>query len=207
VAGDRGYGARLDGVAVSDTKQRILDATSTLFRLQGYTGTAMKQVVDASGAPFGSVYHFFPGGKEQLAAEAIVRAGQMYEELVLAVFDCEPDPVAGTRAVFDGAGEVLRQSGYADACPIATVALEVASTSAPLRRATHRVFESWVSTLTSRLADAGADPATARAVAFAVIELLEGAFLLSRAAQDTAPMDAAGNAAVAIVSAAMPATG
>ncbi len=105
---------------MTGTRDRILDATSQLFRLQGYAGTAMKQVVDAAGAPFGSVYHFFPGGKEQLAVEAIERAGKGYEDIVLLVFDAEPDVIAGTRAIFEGAGEVLRQSGYADACPIAT---------------------------------------------------------------------------------------
>ena len=140
---------------MTGTRERILDATSQLFRLQGYAGTAMKQVVDAAGAPFGSVYHFFPGGKEQLAVEAIERAGKGYEDIVLLVFDAEPDVIAGTRAMFEGAGEVLRQSGYADACPIATVALEVASTNEPLRMATARVFESWVVALRAVLATPG----------------------------------------------------
>ena len=191
---------------MTGTRERILDATSELFRLQGYAGTAMKQVVDAAGAPFGSVYHFFPGGKEQLAVEAIERAGKGYEDLVLVVFDAESDAVAGTRAVFAAAAEVLRQSGYADACPIATVALEVASTNEQLRKATARVFEAWVVTLAGRLAAAGAEPATARATAIVVIELLEGAFLLCRAARDTEAMDAAGTAAVALVTAALTAT-
>ncbi|MDD9371512.1 MAG: hypothetical protein PV358_15440, partial [Acidimicrobiales bacterium] len=62
-----------------------------------------------------------------------------------------------------GAAEVLRQSGYEDACPIATVALEVASTSEPLRQAADRVFESWLRTLTSRFVDAGVGPGGARA--------------------------------------------
>jgi AcrR family transcriptional regulator len=189
---------------VTGTRERILDATSELFRLQGYAGTAMKQVVDAAGAPFGSVYHFFPGGKEQLAVEAIERAGKVYEDLVLVVFDAEPDVVAGTRAVFAAAAEVLRQSGYADACPIATVALDVASTNEQLREATARVFEAWVVTLAGRLAAAGAEPATARATAIVVIELLEGAFLLCRAARNTEAMDAAGAAAVALVVMAVP---
>ena len=101
---------------------------------------------------------------------------------------------------------MLRQSGYADACPIATVALEVASTNEPLRMATASVFESWVVALSSRLGDAGAEPATARATAIAVIELLEGAFLLCRAARDTEAMVAAGAAAVALVTAALAAT-
>jgi AcrR family transcriptional regulator len=185
------------------TRERILDATSELFRLQGYAGTGMKQVVTRAEAPFGSVYHFFPGGKEQLAGEAIERAGRFYEDLVLAVFDAEPDVVSGTRAIFDGAAEVLRASGYEDACPIATVALEVASTSEPLRQASHRVFESWLAALTPRLVDAGADPATARSVAISVVALLEGAFLLSRTARTTEAMAATGDAAVAVVEAAL----
>ena len=191
---------------MTGTRERILDATSDLFRLQGYAGTAMKQVVDAAGAPFGSVYHFFPGGKEQLAVEAIERAGKGYEDLVLVVFDAESGAVAGTRAVFAAAAEVLRQSGYEDACPIATVALEVASTNEQLREATARVFEAWVVTLAGRLAADGAEPATARATAIVVIELLEGAFLLCRAARATEAMDAAGTAAVALVTAALTAT-
>ncbi len=188
---------------MTGTRERILDATSDLFRVRGYTGTGMKQVVADAEAPFGSVYHFFPGGKEQLAGEAIERAGRFYHDLVLAVFDAEPDVVAGTRAVFDGAGAVLRDSGYADACPIATVALEVASTSEPLRLASDRVFESWLASLTSRLVDAGAPTATARATAIAVVALLEGAFLLSRSARTTEAMAATGDAAVALVEAAL----
>ena len=188
---------------MTGTRERILDATSELFRVRGYTGTGMKQVVAKAEAPFGSVYHFFPGGKEQLAGEAIERAGRHYHDLVLAVFDAEADVVAGTRAVFDGAGDVLLASGYADACPIATVALEVASTSEPLRQASHRVFESWLTTLTSRLVDAGIDNASARSVAVSVVALLEGAFLLSRAARTTEAMTATGDAAVALVEAAL----
>ena len=185
------------------TRERILDATADLFRVRGYTGTGMKQVVARAEAPFGSVYHYFPGGKEQLAAEAIERAGRFYHDLVLAVFDAEADVVAGTRAVFAGAGEVLRSSGYEDACPIATVALEVASTSEPLRQASDRVFESWLASLSSRLVDAGADAGAARAASISVVALLEGAFLLSRAARTTEAMDAAGAAAVALVEAAL----
>jgi AcrR family transcriptional regulator len=188
---------------VTPTRERILDATADLIRVRGYTATGMKQVVSRAEAPFGSVYHFFPGGKEQLAAEALERAGRFYEDLVLAIFDAEPDVVSGTRAVFAGAAEVLEASGYEDACPIATVALEVVSTSEPLRQASDRVFESWLATLTSRLVDAGASAAAARAAAITVVALLEGAFLLSRAARTTEAMAAAGAAAVAQVEAAL----
>ena len=53
----------------SITKDRIIDSSAELFRRQGYTGTGVKQIVAAASAPFGSIYHFFPGGKEELGAE------------------------------------------------------------------------------------------------------------------------------------------
>ena len=173
------------------------------MRRQGYAGTGMKQVVATAGAPLGSVYHFFPGGKEQLAAASVERAGRFYEELVLAVFDAEDDVLAGTAAVFAGAGAVLEQSGYADACPIATIALEVASTSEPLREATDGVFASWLTTLDVAVRRRRARRRPARALAIAVISLLEGAFLLCRAARTTEAMDANGAAARALVTSAL----
>src|SRR5438067_7631387 len=118
------------------TRDRILDVTAELFRRYGYTGTGLKQIVANANAPFGSLYHFFPGGKEQLGDEVIRRSGKMYEELVETVWRAAPDTVQGVRDVFAGAAEVLRQTDYEDACPIATVALEVASTTDTLRRAT-----------------------------------------------------------------------
>jgi len=189
---------------VATTKVRILDTTAELFRRYGYTGTGLKQVVAEAGAPFGSVYHFFPGGKAQLGEEVIRRSGQMYLELVLAVLDGATDLVAGIGDVFSGAAEVLRETDYIDACPIATVALEVASSNEVLRLATADVFESWTAAATDRFERAGIDAGPARVLAMAVIELLEGAFLLSRAARTTEALDAAGSAAVALVRAAVP---
>jgi AcrR family transcriptional regulator len=183
----------------AETRDRIIDASIDLFRLHGYAGTGMKQIVTSSGAPFGSVYHFFPGGKGQLAEAAIERAGEYYEALVLAILESEDDIVAGVRAVFDGAAEVLDLSDYADACPIATVALEVASTSEPLRKATDRVFQRWFDALAPRLALAGVPAARARPLAIAITGLLEGGFLFSRAAKSTEPMTASGDAAAALV--------
>jgi AcrR family transcriptional regulator len=189
---------------VGDTKQRILDVTAELFRRYGYTGTGLKQIVANANAPFGSVYHHFPGGKQQLGGEVIRRSGQMYEDLVMTVFDAAPDPVTGTRDIFTGAAEVLKQTDYADACPIATVALEVASSNDALRQATADVFESWIAAAVERFKDTGISSRKARELAILLIEQLEGAFLLSRAMRTTEPMQIAGAAMVASVQAAIP---
>jgi AcrR family transcriptional regulator len=191
---------------VGDTKERILDITAELFRRYGYTGTGMKQIVAEAHAPFGSLYHFFPGGKEELGVEVIRRSGQMYGELFEAMMAAAPDLVAGVSDFFAGAAEVLRQTDYADACPIATVALEVASTSEPLRQATAEVFESWTRAVSARLCEGGVAPADARDLAILMINLLEGAFILSRAARTTEALEVAATAAVAAVQAALATT-
>ena len=155
-------------------------------------------------APFGSLYHLFPGGKEQLGAEAIRTSGALYELLIPAVFDPAPDLVTGR-------ADVLRrrrrstssETDYADACPIATVALEVSSSSETMRVACADVFESWIDEGTELHAEAGLDPDTARELTIAMIAALEGAFVLARALRDTEPLDIAGETIAARVQAAI----
>jgi AcrR family transcriptional regulator len=185
------------------TKQRILDATAALFMRYGYTGTGLKQIVADANAPFGSLYHHFPGGKQELGVEVIHRSGAMYGELVMSVFDAAADIVTGVRDCFAGAAEVLRATDYADACPIETVALEVASSNEPLREATARVFESWTQSATARFRAAGIDDQTARELGVFFIMQLEGAFVLCRAARSTEALEIAGKTAVAVVEAAL----
>ena len=115
------------------------------------------------------------------------------------------DPVAATRNFFAAAAAHLVETGYADACPIATVALEVASTNDQLRRATADVFESWISRAADRLVDAGIPPKKARELAIQIVASLEGAFILSRATRSTEAVLVAGEAATAAVRAALPA--
>lgn len=173
---------------MTDTRGRILAMTAELFRRYGYTGTGMKQIVEHANAPYGSIYHFFPGGKEELGREAILRSGRMYGELVAAVMDEADDLVGGIELIFEGAAATLEATDYADACPIATVALEVASTNEPLRQATAEVFEEWIATATDRIEQAGLQRAAARDLAMTILSLLEGAFVFSRALRTTEPV-------------------
>ena len=170
---------------------------------QGYASTGVKQIVAEAGAPFGSLYHFFPAGKEQLGAETIRWSGARYAQLIDVFFVDGADPVAATRAFFAAAGETLRETGYADACPIATVALEISSTSEPMREACAEVFESWIGLTQARLVESGLTAAAARALAISILALLEGAFVLARALRSTEPLLAAGEDAAAAVRSAL----
>jgi AcrR family transcriptional regulator len=188
---------------MATTKERILDTTAELFQRYGYTGTGLKQIVAAANAPFGSIYHHFPNGKAQLGEEVVRRSGEMYRELFEVIFDAAPDAATGTTDFFLGAAETLRQTDYADACPIETVALEVASTNEPLRKATADVFESWTVACTERLVAAGIAEVEARRLAILMISALEGAFVLCRAQRNTEALEVTGARMGAAVRAAL----
>jgi AcrR family transcriptional regulator len=187
----------------AETRDRIIDASAELFRRQGYTGTGVKQIAVEAAAPFGSLYHFFPGGKEQLGAEVIRWSGGMYLQLFATIAAAAPDVVTGVGDFFRGAAEHLVETDYADACPIATVALEVASTSETMREATADVFTSWIDGATAYFAHAGIETTRARELAFEMLSLLEGAFIFTRAMRSTESLRIAGAAAVAAVRAAL----
>lgn len=106
-----------------------------------------------------------------------------------------PDVVTGVEWFFAGAAETLRQSDFADACPIEIVALEVASTNEPLRQACADVFTSWIDGATARFVAAGVLGARARPLALVVLSLLEGAFVFCRTLRSTEALDVAGEMA------------
>lgn len=174
------------------TRDRIIEAGAELFRRQGLAGTGVKAIAESASAPFGSLYHFFPGGKDELADAVIRHAGEFYLRLFVAVAEASPDIVSAVENFFRGAAETLRLTDYADACPIATVALEVASTNERLRVATADVFESWISDLDTRLQQAGVSAERARELAIEAIAAIEGAFVLSRAMRSTVPVEVMG---------------
>ncbi|WP_078327247.1 TetR/AcrR family transcriptional regulator [Mycobacteroides salmoniphilum] len=188
----------------ADTRDRIVAATCELFRRQGMTGTGLKQIAQRAGAPFGSIYHFFPGGKVQLADEAIRTAGGMYRDLVLALFDQGgTDLTATIRTAFAAAADNLIATDYADACPIATIALEVASTDDLLRRATADVFTDWIDRGAEHMSGSGLPYEVRRRLMLGFITSLEGAFVLSRALRSPEPLLAAGETVAAAVAAAL----
>lgn len=185
------------------TRERILSTCAKLFRRQGYTGTGLKQIVAESDATLGSIYHFWPGGKHQLGEEVLLTGGRIFLARYESIAAAAPDFPAAVRDFFDGAAETLEDTHFADACPIATVAGEIASTNELMRGVVAEVFESWLKALTEDAVEAGVPSYRARSVAVQVLAVLEGAFLLSRSLHSVEPMHAAAEAAVALVAVAL----
>ena len=183
----------------ADTKQRVLTATNELFRRQGFNGTSLSQIVNASQSTTGSLYHFFPGGKDELTAEVLRTSGAAYGELVELIVRAAANPAQGMSDAFAGAAELIEQSGFIDPCPIGTVAREVASTHEPLRQVAAAVMQDWTDTLVAVLVDAGIDAERAVPLATLVIASIEGGFILARTHGDTTPFLMIGESLSALI--------
>jgi AcrR family transcriptional regulator len=174
------------------TRNQILTASAEQFRRKGFNGTSVKDITTGAGATMGSLYHFFPGGKEQLTAEVLRTTGAVYLQLFEAIAAEAKDPGRAVQQFFDGAAAVLAETDYIDICPIGSIAREVASTSEALRQPCDEVFVSWQAAFAARLRGAGVRPAVARRLATTVVAALEGGFILARTARDPAPLRAIG---------------
>ena len=174
------------------TRESIVTAAAELMRRKGYAGVSMKDLAEAAGAPIGSLYHHFRGGKVQIAREALTNAGLAYGLLIPTVVDGYTDLGAAIDGVFTQAAHDMVDTGFVNMCPVASVAGEVADTVEELRSATCDIFTAWIDGGAAYFASRGLDEPLARQVTTALIAGLEGAFLLARAIRDTAPLLATG---------------
>lgn len=176
------------------TRDRLITAVGELLRGHGYSAVTVKQITDASGAPMGSLYHHFPGGKSQIAAEALRTSGAAYIQLLPMLMDPYDDLREAIPAAFAAAAETIEQNGWINMCPVATVAGEIADSEPDLREVAAEVMGSWITEGTTYFVDRGIPEPEARDLILSTISALEGAFILSRTLRSREPLLAAGRA-------------
>jgi TetR/AcrR family transcriptional repressor of lmrAB and yxaGH operons len=166
------------------SRDRLLDSAVDLLQRQGYHGTGLNELLERSEAPRGSLYHYFPGGKEQIGAEAIARAGGQVAAAVAHLLRAKPSVADAVEALAGLLAAGLEASDFERGCPIATTALEVTPRSEPIRAAVQASFESWLAPLRERLEATGFDRGEAARRADLAIAALEGALVLARAREN-----------------------
>jgi TetR/AcrR family transcriptional repressor of lmrAB and yxaGH operons len=172
------------------SRASFISATAELLRRQGYAATGLNEIVARSGAPKGSLYFHFPGGKQELALAAMEQSGEQLRGAIATVMAAEASFAEGLGAIVDALGAGLEASGYRDGCPIATVTLEAAGGSEEVRVAAAAVFAGWLEALSARLQTEGLDAQAAERRALLVLAAIEGALILARARRDLAPLRA-----------------
>ncbi|GAB3493717.1 TetR/AcrR family transcriptional regulator [Amycolatopsis cihanbeyliensis] len=175
----------------TDTRQRMLDTAAALFRTKGYHATGLNQLVSAGGAPKGSVYFHFPGGKEQLATEALDAAARHLCERLREIFTGTASTAEAIDTVVETLGAELLASDFQRGCPLATVALE-ATDSEPIRQSCAAGYLSWQEVVTDHLAGQGIDRERASSLAGVAIAGIEGGLLLARTQRDLEPLRTVG---------------
>jgi TetR/AcrR family transcriptional repressor of lmrAB and yxaGH operons len=171
-----------------ETRGRLLAATAKLLQTQGFHGTGLSQVIDEARAPKGSLYFHFPGGKEELTAEALRRSADEWQAAVLAVLAATPDPIAGVGAVCTLLARTLEATAFRDGCPLATVALEASASSDRIHEVCTAAYRGWQRLIEERLVSIGIDGARAEGLATFVLAAIEGALLLAKAHRSAEPL-------------------
>ena len=178
---------------MTTTRDQIIDTTSDLMESQGYHATGLNQIVAESGAPKGSLYHYFPGGKEEMAAEAIDRTGRQLEERIRANL---PPGIAPAEALRDFAHTIafhIEASGYRAGGPLTAVAMETATNSERLNRACRDAFERVITAFAERLVSEGTPAERARGLSVFVTAAFEGGIILSRTYHSGDPLRQVGD--------------
>ena len=177
--------------AVAKHRQPIIDAAVTLFRRQGYGGTGLNDVVEQSGAPKGSLYYYFPGGKASIAVAAVEEAGQRVAK-TLARLSRETRTTGDLlRAHARLLAGWMRQSGFRDGCPITTVLLELAPKDRAVAKAGREAYAARIALITDKLIADGFTPARAARLAGLCTSAIQGALIQARVERSGAPLELA----------------
>ena len=169
-------------------REPIINAAVTLFRRQGYAGTGLNDIVDASGAPKGSLYHYFPEGKASIAVAAVEEAGQRMAETLQGL--SENATSTGTLLVAHAQllAKWMRKSGYRDGCPITTVLLELSPQDRGVTAAGRKAYAANMAVLQKKLAADGHSEARAQRLAQLCTSALQGALVQARIEKSGAPI-------------------
>ena len=168
-----------------DVRQKMIVSATLLMRERGVEATSFRDVIERSGAPRGSIYHHFPGGKAELIEAATRYAGDFTAAGLVAAL-AQDDPLAAVRMFTETWTELLDESDFAEGCPVVAAALE--SHGTPARQAAAAAFTEWERLIAQALARRTGDAGRAASIATLVIASIEGAVILARAQRTNAPL-------------------
>lgn len=175
---------------MASPRERMVVSAALLIRERGAHATAISDVLEHSGAPRGSAYHYFPGGRTQLLCEAVDYAGDHVANIITQAGPSEQ--LLGT--LIDKYRQQLLGSDFRAGCPIAAVSVEAGEQAerermAPVVERAAAVFDRWSDLLAQRFIADGVSAERAGELAVLAVSAVEGALLLARVRHDLTPLD------------------
>jgi TetR/AcrR family transcriptional repressor of lmrAB and yxaGH operons len=165
---------------MTSARETLIDAAVELFRARGYEGVGVAELLSRSGAPRGSLYFHFPGGKEQIGAEAIARVGRETAQRFRELRESGVSLDTFIERVFKTTAKESKERDYEASCPMAAVAAECGCHCPTLTNAVREAFASWQTEMRLAALGAGMSEKNAEAFASAMLGAIEGAFIVSK---------------------------
>ena len=169
-------------------RDRIVRSAAALVRERGVHGVGLREIVAHANGPRGSLQRYFPGGKTQLITEALNLAGAEVLEATESGLLMAATLADAIDAIFAPWRHVLLESNFTMGCPLAATVID-ASGDDRLREEARGLLDQWRDSVHAALVKFGANKSTAADDASVLLSALEGALILSRAHQDTQPLD------------------
>ncbi|WP_322858433.1 TetR/AcrR family transcriptional regulator [Mycobacterium europaeum] len=168
-------------------RERMVISAALLIRERGAHATAISDVLEHSGAPRGSAYHYFPGGRTQLLCEAVDYAG---EHVAAIIAEARSGPEL-MDTLIDKYRRQLLDTGFRAGCPVVAVSVEAGEEErmAPLAERAASVFDRWTDLIAQRFIADGIARDRASDLAVLATTALEGAIVLARVRRDLTPLD------------------
>lgn len=178
----------------TSTRDNLINAMTDALQRKGLHGVGLNELLDIAGAPKGSLYHHFPGGKSELAVAAIERISERIDSLFSQLFNHQPDPLNAMHNWLQAALQQLESSGFERGCPLATIALESGPEDVEIRAALQLSFTAVRQALSRQLRAHGYADEQADNLAALFVAIYEGGLLQARVAGSSEPLKRAATA-------------
>jgi len=165
------------------SREDALPGLAATFRDAGFEGASLDAIVAATGLGRGSLYHFFPGGKREMAEAVLDHVEGWFEMQVFTPLRTVPDPQEAIGRMLDNVAAYFENGGRI--CLVGALAL--ADSRELFAERIERYFAAWIEALAGALERSGQDPATARTEASLAVALIQGVLVLSRSLRSEAP--------------------
>lgn len=169
---------------MSSTREKILKTASELMEKQGYCGTGLNEIIQKSGAPKGSLYYYFPDGKEQLASEAILQAGKTVSDRFRERTSAESNAAQAIHDFLYMVAQRMEETNFYTGSTMTMIAMETVVKSKRINQACQQGYMMLIEAFRDKLLSGGMEATRAGDMAEMIIAAVEGGIILSRTYRD-----------------------
>ncbi len=173
---------------MSNARELILQTTCTLLEKQGYHGTGLNEIVKESGSPKGSLYHYFPEGKDQITAEAVLQSGRQTAERIRTELSKHENSALAVSSFIENIATHVELSQFAAGSPLTAVAMETATKSERINAACKEAYDLLQNAFIEKFISNHMSAEHAQAMATFIVAAIEGGIILSRTEHDSEPL-------------------